>query len=318
MAAQLRLHNSSSLQVLGMLAPIPVSHRLHFNGVHPISHSSMPIIVCSSHHRPSQLPVSNGPDEACSTSNGPDEACSTSDHPDELESPDENLQAFSRLSLVTWDLDSVVTFMVSYFSILHVPLGLGGLSLLAEQLDTNELAPQTKAISLVIFQLLELIGTTWLIQSSMKQSKRTFQCFNFDFDSASGSRGWVATAAVGLAVIVVAMGATSFITGSPHLSMPDDGKEEAIRQMLSDNIITKLSTLLVCCILTPCTEEIVYRGYLLQSMATRFGWQWAVVISSFVFTMAHFDISGAPALFFVGCVLGAAYTWSGNLITSLF
>lgn len=268
-------------------------------------------IVCSCNHRPSQQPISNGPDEPCSLSNGPDEptdgaADGSTDPPSLLE--------FSRLPHVIWDLDSVVTFMVAYFSILHVPLGLGGLSLLAAQLNTKELAPQTKAISLVIFQLLELWGTMWLIQSSMKQSKRTFQCFNFEFESASGTRGWVVTASVGLAVILIAMGVTTCIKSS---SMLDDGKEEAIRQLVSGNNITKLSTILVCCILTPCLEEIVYRGYLLQSMATRFGWQWAVVISSLVFTLAHLDISGAPSLFFVGCVLGAAYTWSGNLVTSL-
>lgn len=216
-----------------------------------------------------------------------------------------------------WDLDSVVTFMVSYFSIFHVPLGLGGLTILAQHLKVKDLAPQTKAVALVILVLLELGGTIWLVRSSMKQSKRSFECFNFRFDEATGIRGWVATGYVGLSLILVAIGATTFVVESLPLTMPNDDKASVIRQMVSGNLITELSTFVVWCILIPCLEEIVYRGYLLQSMASRFGWQWAVVLSSLAFALAHFDLLGAPSLFFVGCVLGAAYTWSGNLASSL-
>lgn len=289
--------------------PLPRPQHSSFSGGRPSTFLDTPIISCLCH----RLSQRRTPPR-CSKSNGADE-----DRTDTPSSPDDDpFQTFSRLPHVLWDPDTVVTVMISYLSILHIPLGLGGLSILAEQLNTKELDTQTKAVSLVIFQLLELGGATWLIKSSMKQSKHTLKCFNFDFGNASGGRGWLATATVGLATISMAMRATAFIVGVLHFHTEGDGKGEALGDMVSGNTLTQLSTFLVCCILTPCLEEIVYRGYLLQSLATQYGWQCAVIISSLAFTVAHFDISGAPSLFFVGCVLGAAYTWSGNLAASLF
>ncbi|KAH7332244.1 hypothetical protein KP509_20G077600 [Ceratopteris richardii] len=207
--------------------------------------------------------------------------------------------------------------MVSYFGMLHVPLGLGGLTILEKQLHIKDLPPESKVNALVIIILLELGGTIWLLRSSMKQSKQSFNFMDFRLDDANGVRGWIATVFFGLSCIGIAMGITAVSLENTHGIMPDDSKDQIIKQMTSDNLVSEFSTFLVFCILIPSLEEIVYRGYLLQSMASRFGWQWAVLCSSFVFTVAHFDVLHAPTLFFVGCVLGAAYTWSGNLVSSL-
>eukprot|EP01018_Ginkgo_biloba_P033541 Gb_40780 [translate_table: standard] len=45
-------------------------------------------------------------------------------------------------------------------------------------------------------------------------------------------------------------------------------------------------------------------------------WPLAVITSACIFSIAHFSVEGAVQIFIIGCVLGLAYTWSGNLTSS--
>ena len=62
--------------------------------------------------------------------------------------------------------------------------------------------------------------------------------------------------------------------------------------------------LLVVVIAAPIVEEIFFRGFLLRALEPRVGTSWAVVLSSAVFALSHFDAWEFPALFLFG--FGAA------------
>ncbi|PKA51757.1 hypothetical protein AXF42_Ash007986 [Apostasia shenzhenica] len=71
------------------------------------------------------------------------------------------------------------------------------------------------------------------------------------------------------------------------------------------------------CIVAPLLEELLYRGFLLSSLACRWKWWQALCVSSFAFSLAHFSLEGSLQLFIIGCILGLVYSWSGNLAAPL-
>lgn len=89
-----------------------------------------------------------------------------------------------------------------------------------------------------------------------------------------------------------------------------------LKAVLSSGFVAKAACFFIYCFITPILEEIVYRGFLLRSLATTMEWRRAVAISACVFTAAHLSWENSPQLFFIGCVLGSAYCWTGNLASS--
>jgi membrane protease YdiL (CAAX protease family) len=70
-------------------------------------------------------------------------------------------------------------------------------------------------------------------------------------------------------------------------------------------------------IAAPIFEEIVFRGFLLPSL-TRYVPVWgAILISAFIFAIAHLNLSEIIPLATLGIVLGVVYTRSRNLLSSI-
>lgn len=90
-----------------------------------------------------------------------------------------------------------------------------------------------------------------------------------------------------------------------------------VKEILLSSSISKVACILVYCLVTPLLEEIVYRGFLLKSLASTMNWQQAVLLSSAVFSAAHFSGENFIQLFIIGCVLGCSYSWSGNLCSPI-
>lgn len=90
----------------------------------------------------------------------------------------------------------------------------------------------------------------------------------------------------------------------------------ALTTLLRSTPLARLAIYIAYCGLTPYLEEYVYRGFLLSFLGTRMRWPFAVMISALVFSLSHLSPPGFLSLFCVGCCLGTAYTWNGNLATS--
>lgn len=73
----------------------------------------------------------------------------------------------------------------------------------------------------------------------------------------------------------------------------------------------------VVSVCAPVWEEIVFRGFLLPSL-TKYMPVWcAILVSSVVFALAHFNVQRMLPLIFLGVVMGVVFTRSRNLLPSM-
>jgi membrane protease YdiL (CAAX protease family) len=109
-----------------------------------------------------------------------------------------------------------------------------------------------------------------------------------------------------LAIIVVAAFLLLFVQGrweivlhdGFHLSVPvnDWGLPDLLRQ----KPISFGVEIFVLCLLAPCAEEILFRGFLFQWLASRFGVFPGVLLSSLIFMAIHWSLFGAANTFLLG------------------
>ncbi len=70
--------------------------------------------------------------------------------------------------------------------------------------------------------------------------------------------------------------------------------------------------------LAPLFEEVIFRGVLLPILSREFGIIFGIIISAFIFALAHLSISEMPPLFTLGVGLGITRLISGRLSSSVF
>jgi hypothetical protein len=70
-------------------------------------------------------------------------------------------------------------------------------------------------------------------------------------------------------------------------------------------------------IAAPIFEEILFRGFLLPSLTRYFSVWGAIILSSFLFAIAHLSLSEVLPLMTLGMVLGFVYSRSRNLLSSM-
>ena len=70
-------------------------------------------------------------------------------------------------------------------------------------------------------------------------------------------------------------------------------------------------------VLAPLFEEIIFRGVLLPTLSRDFGIIWGIIVSSFVFALAHLSVGELPPLFVLGIGLGITRMASGSLLSSV-
>ncbi|KAG6547021.1 hypothetical protein Mapa_011638 [Marchantia paleacea] len=228
-------------------------------------------------------------------------------------------ETFSKLpSSVPWDGTAVAVTVFTYLGVVHGPLGVGGLSIVASLLHEPDLPPQTKAVSLLCLQTLEVLAATWLVQSTVKEYDAVADLvLEPQFTRVLRNRGWLPTSFLCLAGLLLAVGATSSIGGCGPKDMQHGN---SMVEFVTAGSISRTGIITVSCLITPYLEEYIYRGFLLTSLAAYFGWPAGILASSAVFVVAHFPLAAVGqvlGLFFTGCLLGASYVYTGNLATPL-
>ncbi|CAN0915002.1 hypothetical protein LINGRAHAP2_LOCUS28876 [Linum grandiflorum] len=193
---------------------------------------------------------------------------------------------------------------------LHIPLGIGGLSLASYVLRQPVLDPDTETVSLLIIQILELAGTLILLSSTAKPKHQLINFFQAN--KSDSDRNWVLATALGFGFLVLLVLLTSLVA-----EQSDSYTDPTVKEILQSSNTSKAICAIVYCITTPLLEETVYRRFLLTSLASRENWQQGVILSSAVFSAAHFSTENFLQLFLVGCVLGCCYTWTGKLSSSI-
>lgn len=169
-----------------------------------------------------------------------------------------------------------------------------------------------QALSLLAIQILELNAVLWLLRCVAKPQHKIFSFFQPK--NQSKERNWLLASILGFGSLVLLVFFTLLV--ADQLVGPKDVNNPILKEILSSGSISKTACFLIYCIVTPLLEEIVYRGFLLTSLASEMKWYQAVAISSAVFSAAHFSGENFFQLFIVGSVLGCSYCWTGSLSSS--
>ncbi|XP_022850110.1 uncharacterized protein LOC111372146 isoform X2 [Olea europaea var. sylvestris] len=200
-----------------------------------------------------------------------------------------------------------------YVFSIHIPLSFGGLSVAAKVLHQAVLDPQIQAFFMLAIQTLELSIVLLLFKFPGKPQHRLLDFFQVN--KASNGRSWLLGSLFGFGFLVSLVFVSSIL--ADRLIGPKDVNNPFLKEILSTGSSSTMACILVYCNVTPLLEEVVYRGFLLTSLASTMKWHQAVAISSLVFSAAHFSGENFVQLFIVGYVLGCTYCWTGNLSSSI-
>ena len=69
--------------------------------------------------------------------------------------------------------------------------------------------------------------------------------------------------------------------------------------------------------MAPLFEEIIFRGILLPTLSRDFGIIAGIIVSAFIFALAHLSLGEMPPLFVLGIGLGVTRIASGSLLSSV-
>ncbi len=86
----------------------------------------------------------------------------------------------------------------------------------------------------------------------------------------------------------------------------------------NNNYFSFILLFLTTTFLAPLFEEVIFRGVLLPILSREFGIIFGIIISAFIFALAHLSISEMPPLFTLGVGLGITRLISGRLSSSVF
>ena len=82
---------------------------------------------------------------------------------------------------------------------------------------------------------------------------------------------------------------------------------EEYRQMLETMRLTPIATFVQACLLTPVTEEILMRGYILHGLKNRYGTLAALFLSTVLFAVLHINIGQIISAFIGGFIIAMLY-----------
>nr|KJB79675.1 hypothetical protein B456_013G075400 [Gossypium raimondii] len=172
-------------------------------------------------------------------------------------------------------------------------------------------ASRDEALSLLVIDILELLATLFLLKSTIKPNNRLLDIFKVN----PVERNWLLASALGFGVLILLVFLTSIVVDG--LYGIKDVNNLILKEMLVRSDISKGACITVYCIITPILEEMVYRGFMLASLASTMNWKQAVVISAAIFSAAHLSGENFLQLFVIGCILGCSYCGTGNLSSSI-
>uniref|UniRef100_A0A0D3GQL2 CAAX prenyl protease 2/Lysostaphin resistance protein A-like domain-containing protein n=1 Tax=Oryza barthii TaxID=65489 RepID=A0A0D3GQL2_9ORYZ len=109
----------------------------------------------------------------------------------------------------------------------------------------------------------------------------------------------------------------AFFQGKLYPQHSWDTYDPMLREILSDSPTSRLLCVFLYCVIAPLSEETIYRGFLLTALSSSMKWKDAVIVSSLMFSIAHFSINNSFQLFVIGCITGLAYSRTGTLAAPL-
>ena len=85
----------------------------------------------------------------------------------------------------------------------------------------------------------------------------------------------------------------------------------------NNNYLSFILLFVTTTLLAPLFEEIIFRGILLPTLSRDFGIILGIIVSAFIFALAHLSLGEMPPLFVLGIGLGITRIASGSLLSSV-
>ena len=185
--------------------------------------------------------------------------------------------------------------------------------LFSEKLPTEILQSLQIFFGYIFMALPPLIIIYYQIKSIDKEFNWMKDYFQFNFrpfneSFLKGFKGWI------MVIPIVLL--TSLIM---NLLVDDQPGSNPLLEIVlnNNNYFAFLLLFLTTTILAPLFEEIIFRGVLLPILSRDFGRSLGIIISSFVFALAHLSLSEFPPLFVLGVGLAFTRLVSGRLSSSI-
>lgn len=96
--------------------------------------------------------------------------------------------------------------------------------------------------------------------------------------------------------------------------MSKENYQQTIQSIISSPIVS----LIDFCIFAPILEEFLMRGFILNGLSVNYGIIVALLISSILFALLHFNIAQIVPSFICGIILGLIYLYTGSILSCIF
>ena len=94
--------------------------------------------------------------------------------------------------------------------------------------------------------------------------------------------------------------------------------KENYQQTIQSIISSPIISLIDFCIFAPILEEFLMRGFILNGLSVNYGIIVALLISSILFALLHFNIAQIIPSFICGIILGLIYLYTGSILSCIF
>ena len=94
--------------------------------------------------------------------------------------------------------------------------------------------------------------------------------------------------------------------------------KENYQQTIQSIISSPIVSLIDFCIFAPILEELLMRGFILNGLYANYGIIVALLISSILFALLHFNIAQIIPSFICGIILGLIYLYTGSILSCIF
>ena len=188
---------------------------------------------------------------------------------------------------------------------------------LVELFSKNISNDLTQSLKIFFGYLFMAIPPLWIVYYQIKSLYGEFTLkkdyFQFNFLPVKdaiiqGTKGWLTIVPF---VLLISLLMNSLIDNQ-------NGSNPLLEIVLNNNnFLSFLLLFLTTTLLAPLFEEIIFRGILLPTLSKDFGIILGIIISAFIFALAHLSLAEMPPLFVLGIGLGITRMVSGSLLSSV-
>ena len=188
---------------------------------------------------------------------------------------------------------------------------------LVELFSKNVSIELSQSLKIFFGYLFMAIPPLWIVYYQIKSLNGEFTLkkdyFQFNFLPVKdaimqGIKGWLTIVPF---VLLISLIMNSLIDNQ-------NGSNPLLEIVLNNNnYIAFILLFLTTTVLAPLFEEIIFRGILLPTLSRDFGIILGIIVSAFIFALAHLSLTEMPPLFVLGIGLGITRIASGSLLSSV-